>query len=409
MARGDAPLHWSDREHIKWKAEIPGRGHSSPVVWGDRIFVTTAVPVGAAAGTTPAADAPPQGGGRGRGRGAPGGGGPLVEHRLMLLCLDRKTGKTLWERVAKVAVPHEGYHPQYGSFASNSPVTDGKYVIAWFGSRGVYCYDLDGNKVWEKDFGIALKIRLGFGEGTAPLLAGGKLILNFDHEGESFIVALDKSSGKELWKTPRADGTNWSMPVAFAYQGKTQVVVTSTKRVRSYDIETGKQIWECAGLGLNTIPAPVSADGIVYVMSGFRDPNLLAIKLGREGDLTGTDAVLWTNQKGNSYTPSPVLHDGKLYLLTDNGMLSCLDAKTGKPYYQQQRLPKPYNFKASPVGANGNLYLATEDSDVVVVKMGETFEVVATNRLEGQTFIGTPAIIDGEVYLRGQNTLFCVK
>jgi outer membrane protein assembly factor BamB len=199
------------------------------------------------------------------------------------------------------------------------------------------------------------------------------------------------------------------MPVAFAYQGKTQVVVTSTKRVRSYDIETGKQIWECAGLGLNTIPAPVSADGIVYVMSGFRDPNLLAIKLGREGDLTGTDAVLWTNQKGNSYTPSPVLHDGKLYLLTDNGMLSCLDAKTGKPYYQQQRLPKPYNFKASPVGANGNLYLATEDSDVVVVKMGETFEVVATNRLEGQTFIGTPAIIDGEVYLRGQNTLFCVK
>jgi outer membrane protein assembly factor BamB len=144
-------------------------------------------------------------------------------------------------------------------------------------------------------------------------------------------------------------------------------------------------------------------------MSGFRDPNLLAIKLGREGDLTGTDAVLWTNQKGNSYTPSPVLHDGKLYLLTDNGMLSCLDAKTGKPYYQQQRLPKPYNFKASPVGANGNLYLATEDSDVVVVKMGETFEVVATNRLEGQTFIGTPAIIDGEVYLRGQNTLFCVK
>src|SRR5882724_4991027 len=157
MARGDAPLHCSDGEHIKWKAEIPGRGHSSPVVWGDRIFVTTAVPVAAPA---PPPDVPSQGGGRGRGRGGPGGGGSLVEHRLMLLCLDRKTGKTLWERVAKVAVPHEGYHPQYGSFASNSPVTDGKHVIAWFGSRGVYCYDLDGNKIWEKNFGIALKIRL---------------------------------------------------------------------------------------------------------------------------------------------------------------------------------------------------------------------------------------------------------
>ncbi len=144
-------------------------------------------------------------------------------------------------------------------------------------------------------------------------------------------------------------------------------------------------------------------------MSGYRDPNLLAIRLGREGDLTGTDAIVWTNQKGNSYTPSPVLHDGKLYLLTDNGMLSCLDAKTGKPYYQQQRLPKPYNFKASPVGANGKLYLSSENGDVIVVKMGETFEVLATNTLEGQTFIGTPAILDGEIYLRGQNTLFCVR
>ncbi len=413
MARGDAPLHWSDTEHIKWKVTIPGRGHSSPVIWGDRIFVTTAVQTATApAPAASSSDAPAPGGGpggRGRGRGGPGGGGPLVEHKLVLLCLDRKTGKTLWERVAKVAVPHQGYHPQYGSFASNSPVTDGKHVVAWFGSRGVYVYDLDGNKAWEKDFGVALKIRLGFGEGTAPLLVGDKLILNYDHEGDSFITALDIATGKELWRTPRADGTNWSMPVAFAHAGKTQIVVTATRRVRSYDLETGKQIWECAGLGLNTIPAPVSADGIVYVMSGYRDPNLLAIKLGREGDLTGTDAILWTNQKGNSYTPSPVLHEGKLYLLTDNGMLSCLDAKTGKPFYQQQRLPKPYNFKASPVGANGKLYLATEDGDVVVVKMGETFEVLATNSLEGQTFIGTPAIIEGEIYLRGQNTLFCIR
>ena len=148
---------------------------------------------------------------------------------------------------------------------------------------------------------------------------------------------------------------------------------------------------------------------MVFVMSGYRNPNLLAIRLGREGDLTGTDAIVWQNQRGNSYTPSPVLHDGKLYVLTDNGMLSCFDAKTGKPYYQQERLPKPYNFKASPVGVNGKLYLASENGDVIIARMGEKFEVLATNTLDGQMFIGTPAILDGEIYLRGQNTLFCVR
>jgi outer membrane protein assembly factor BamB len=401
MARGDAPLPWSDTEHIKWKAEIPGRGHSSPVIWGDKIFVTTAVPT---SGVVPPKAAP-------SGRGGPGGdSGPQPEHKLMLLALDRKTGKLLWQQVAKVATPHEGYHPTYGSFASNSPVTDGKHVVAFFGSRGVYCYDLNGKKIWEKDFGIQLKMRLTFGEGAWPTIEGSKLLLLFDHEGDSFLVALDVATGKELWRTPRSDGsTNWSGPVVITYEGKKQVVVSATKKVHSYDFETGKPIWEVAGLGANTIPAPVAADGIVYVMSGYRNPNLLAVKLGREGDLTGTDAILWQNQRGNSYTPSPVLHDGKLYMVTDSGMLSCLDAKTGKAFYQQQRLPKPYNFKASPVGVNGKLYLATEEGDVVVVKMGETYEVLATNTLEGQTFIATPAVADGEIYLRGQNTLFCIR
>jgi outer membrane protein assembly factor BamB len=396
MARGDAPLHWSDTEHIKWKAEVPGRGHSSPVVWGDRIFVTTAVPTATPPG-------PPV-------RGAYGASFTLAEQKFMLLCFDRKTGKLLWERVARVATPHEGYHPQYGSYASNSPVTDGKYVIAFFGSRGVYCYDLEGNKIWEKDFGIQLRMFNGFGEGSWPLLEGNTLLLLFDHEGDSFLAALDKSTGRELWRTPRPDGnTNWSGPVVVSYNGRKQVIVSASKKVHSYDFETGKPIWECAGLGQNTIPAPVVVGDIVIVMSGFRNPNLLAIRLGREGDLTGTDAVVWQNQRGNSYSASPVLHDGILYVLTDRGMLSAYDAKTGKAHYQQVRLPKPYNFKASPVGANGKLYLASEEGDVIVVKMGEKFEVLATNTLEGQIFVGTPAIVDGEIYLRGQNTLFCIR
>jgi outer membrane protein assembly factor BamB len=350
MARGDAPMHWSDTEHIKWKAEIPGRGHSSPVIWGDKVFVTTAVPTGAVpTGVVPAAapDAappPPGRGGRGFNR------SPQPEQKLVLMALDRKTGKLLWQQVAKIATPHEGYHPTYGSFASNSPVTDGKRVIAFFGSRGVYCYDLDGKKIWEKDFGIQLKMFNTFGEGAWPFLEGSKLLLLFDNEVDSFLVALDVATGKELWRTPRPDGnTNWSGPVVITVDGKKdgkkQVVVSATKKVHAYDLETGKPIWEVAGLGQNTIPAPVAGDGMVFVMSGYRNPNLLAVKLGREGDLTGTDAIVWQNQKGNSYTASPVLHDGKLYVVTDSGMLSCFDAKTGKAFYQQQRLPKPYNWQ----------------------------------------------------------------
>ena len=326
----------------------------------------------------------------------------------MLLCYDRKTGKLLWEKVARVATPHEGYHPRYGSYASNSPVTDGKHVIAFFGSHGVYCYTLDGQLVWEKEL-TPLHMNYNFGEGAWPAMDGNKVVLVLDQMGDSSLLALDKSTGKELWRTPRQGATNWSGPLITSYNGRKQVIVSATKKVAGYDLETGKQLWEATGLGANTIPAPVVADGMVFAMSGFRNPNLLAIRLGREGDLTGTDAIVWQNQRGNSYTPSPVLYEGKLYMLTDNGMLSCLDAKTGKPYYQQERLPKPYNFKASPVGVNGRLYLASEEGDVIVVKMGEKFEVLATNTLEGQSFIATPAILDGAIYLRGQNTLFSVR
>lgn len=384
MARGDAPLHWSDTEHVAWKAAVPGRGHSSPVVSGDRVFVTTAVPTG------------------------PAVAGALPEHRFMLLCFDRKTGKLLWEKVARMATPHQRHHQQYGSFASNSPVTDGTHVIASFGSRGVYAYTVKGDLVWQKDLG-QLRMYNDFGEGAWPALDGNTLVVVWDHEGESFLVALDKSTGRELWRTPRQGHTNWSGAYITTVNGRKQVIVSATVEACGYDLETGKLLWKASGLGQNTIPAPIAADGMVFVMSGFRNPNLMAIRLGREGDLTGTDAIVWQNQRGNSYSASPVLHEGKLYVLTDSGMLSVFDAKTGTPYYQQQRLPKPYNFKASPVGANGKLYLASEEGDVVVVRMGEKFEVLATNTLQDQVFIGSPAITDGEIFLRGQNTLFCIR
>jgi outer membrane protein assembly factor BamB len=357
MAVGDAPLHWSDSQNIKWKAEIPG---------------------------------------------------PQVEHKFVVICLDRKTGKTVWQQTAITAVPHEGYHSQYGSFASNSPVTDGKNIYAFFGSRGMYVYDMNGKLAWQKDFGVQMKMRMAFGEGMGPVISGDRLILVFDYEGDSFMVVLDKNTGKEIWRVNQDEKSTWAAPLVYEFGGRKEILVAGTNKVRSYDFETGKVIWECAGLGANVIPHPVRQDDLVFVMSGYMNPNLMAIRLGREGNLTGTDAIVWSQTKGNSYTPSPVIHDNKLYVLTDSGMVSCYNAKTGVPYYHQQRLPKTYSFKASPVGANGKLYLASESEDVIVLKMGENFEVLATNTLADQMFIATPAITDGELYLRGQNTLFCI-
>ena len=405
MARGDAPTVWSDTSNIKWKTEIPGRGFSTPVVWGDRIFLTTAIPTG-----TPApAPSEPATNEQGQRRGAGGGAGPLVEHRFEVLALDRKTGKIIWQRTAKTATPHEGYHRAYGSFASNSPATDGKYVYASFGSRGIYAYDFNGKLIWQKDLNVQMKMRLAFGEGSAPLIVGDRLFLVFDHEAESFMVALDKRNGKELWRAARDERSSWSTPLAVDHGGRTEIVVPATNKVRSYDPETGKVLWESAGLGSNAIPVPVYQNGMVYVMSGHRDPKLMAIKLGKQGDLTGSDSIVWSHTRGVPYTASPVLHDNKLYVVTDNGMVTAFNATTGEPYYAQTRLPKAANLKASPVGANGKLYLATEDGDVVVLKMGEKFEVIATNHLTDQVFIATPVIAAGELFLRGQNTLFCIS
>jgi outer membrane protein assembly factor BamB len=398
MARGDAPLTWSDSKNVAWRVPVPGRGFSSPVIWGNKIFLTTAVPTASAPATEKKSGS----------RGPGGGAGAGIEHKFVVMALDRVTGKVIWQRVATTETPHEGYHGRYGSFASNSPVTDGERLYAFFGSRGLYCYDLDGKLIWKKDF-PPMRMRLQFGEGTPTVVDEDTLYLKFDQEQDSYMVALDKRTGEELWRVDRDERSSWSPPFVVSQGGGKQVVVSATNKVRAYEPATGKLIWETSGLGSNVIPAPVRVKDTVIVMSGHRDPNLLAIRLGNQGDLTGTDAIVWTNQRGNSYTASPVLHENKLYVVTDSGMLSCFDAITGKPYYHQQRLPKPYNFKSSPVGVNGKLYLATEDGDVVVVKMGETYQVLATNTLTDQMFIATPAVAGGSLYLRSQEALYCIR
>lgn len=390
------PLTWSDTSNVTWKLEIPGRGHSTPVAWGDRLFLTTAIPTGKKAETAST---------DGRGR-AGGGSGAGEEHRFEVMAIDRATGKVAWQRTATTAIPHEGYHRQYGSFASNLPATDGQRLFAFFGSRGLFVYDLNGKLLWEKDFGLKMQMRLQFGEGSGVVVDNGRVYVQFDHQGEGFVAALNAADGKELWRAPRKENSSWSTPLVVEHQGAKQLVVTADTKVKSYDINTGKVIWEVAGLGTNPIPQPVQFRDMVLVMSGYRNPRLMAVRLGRTGDLTGTDAIVWETTRGTSYTASPSLHAGRLYVIADNGMLTVFDAATGTPHYLQQRLPKPYNFKASPLVVNDRVYLATEEGDVVVVKAGDTYEVLATNTLTDQSFIASPIAVDNALYLRSRTHLF---
>jgi len=395
--KANPPLEWSEKKNIRWKAEIPGKGSSSPIVWGDRVFVTTAIETD----KTVAPSEPASGGSRRRGI------APTSVHQFVLLALSRRDGKVIWQRTAVEALPHEGTH-QDGTWASNSPVTDGEHVIAFYGSRGIFCYDMNGKLIWQKDLGD-MTTRNSFGEGSSPALHGNTLVANWDHEGQSFIVALDKRTGKELWKVDRDEPTTWSTPLVVAHEGKPQVIVNATNRVRSYDLANGKLIWESAGTTLNAIPSPVAADEMVYVTGGFRGSALFAIRFaGAQGDLSNSAAVVWKYDQDTPYVPSPLLYDGKLYFLKVNsGILSCFNAKTGEPYYSRQRLESIANIYASPVGAAGRVYLVGRDGATLVIKNSESFEVLATNKLD-DGIDASPALVDNEVYLRGRKFLYCI-
>jgi len=398
VASGDPPLRFSAAENVKWRIEIPGKGHSTPVIWEDKLFLTTAIPA------EPQAE-----GADGPRRPAGGGAGPLVRHKFVVMAIDRNTGKVLWERTAAEATPHEGYHRRYGSFASGSAVTGGERVYVNFGSRGLYAYSLEGELLWKKDLG-RLRMRMAFGEGMTPVVHGKYLVVQHDHEGQSFVAAFDKTTGEELWRAERDERSSWAQPVVAGYEGQKQLVTSST-RVRAYDLETGELIWEAGGLGANAIPAVVNVDNeLVIAMTGYRDANAMAIRLGGEGDLTGDpEYILWTNEKGNSYTPSPVLHEGLLYFVTDRGMISAFAARTGEKFYHQQRLPGIYSFKASPVAADGRLYLASEEGDVIVLKLGKSYEVLAVNKMGEETFIASPVVSGPDLFLRSQDELFCIR
>ena len=416
------PTTWSETNNVKWNVKIPGGGLATPIIWDNLVFIQTAIATGkkaeakpAEAGEQPPAvrpeaggEAPKKGPGGGKGKGGFGGGPkPTEVYQFAVLCLDRQTGKTLWQKVAREEVPHEGYRQNEGSFASSSGLTDGKYLYAYFGSRGLYCYDLDGKPQWEQDLG-KMRMAMGFGEGSSPAIYHDTLIINQDNEDNSCIIALDKNTGKTLWKKPREEHTSWSTPLIIERDGKAQAIVTATGKIRSYDVASGEVLWECGGLTRNVIPCPVADASTVYCMSGFQGNALLAIRLGRTGDLTGGDAIAWTHNKSTPYVPSPLLYDDKLYFFANNnGILSCLNTKSGEPLINAERLEDLPGVYASPIGAAGRVYLLGRNGVTVVLKQSDKLEALATNRLDDK-FDASPAAAGKDLLLRGLEYLYCL-
>lgn len=394
---GDPPVSWSEEKNVRWKTALPGKGHSTPIVWGDKIFVTASIAHGKSL--------PLPGG---KAEGAHHNLPPTQRHKFVLMAIDRNSGKILWQRVARDAQPREGAHST-GSWASNSAVTDGRHVVASFGSNGLYAYSTSGELLWERDLGD-LEIFHGHGEGSSPALFGKHLIVNWDHQGDSFLTALDVRTGQEIWKVERDEITSWSTPLVVEHAGEHQVIVSATGRVRGYDLKTGAVLWECGGLSRNVVATPVAADGYVYVGNSYDQQAMMGIRLDKaKGDITGTDAVVWRIRQHTPYVPSPLLYDDMLFFIKHNqGLLSNLEAKSGRPHFGPQRLPGIRNVFASPVGAAGRIYIVDRYGAAVVLRRGAKFEVLARNQLD-DSFSASPAIVGKQLFLRGTRYLYCIE
>lgn len=393
----DPPVSWSEDRNVRWKVALPGHGHASPVVWGDRLFLATAIPVGEA--RKPVFDR------------APGSHDNLPvthRHQFAVIAIDRTDGQPRWTTVVHETFPHEGGH-RTGSLASNSPVTDGSRIYASFGSRGLYCLDWDGNIVWQADLGRMDSLH-AHGEGSSPVLHGDSLIVVWDHEGDSFLTALDKRSGRELWKVARDEKTSWATPLVVEHEGRPQVIVSATRRIRGYDLATGDSIWECAGLTDNVVSSPVFGHGLVIAGNSYYRQAMLAIRLaGAKGDVTRTDRVAWRLGRMTPYVSSPLLYGDTLYFLRHNqNILSRLDVVSGEARGEPLRLEGIGDFIfASPVGAAGRLYISGRDGTTVVLSHSDGNPLLSVNRLN-DSFSASAAVADRDIYLRGERFLYAI-
>ena len=390
------PLEWTPTKNIKWKAAIPGRGHSSPIVWGNKLFLTTAVegPVIPGAGAARHVI-------NGQVVKFPDTGGAERSHTLKLICVDVETGKIVWERTVYEGRVYDD-RQKTNSYASSTPATDGRYVYAYFGSEGLYCYDFDGNHVWNvKLSGIA---KMGYGEGTSPIIVENLVILQVDTEmGDgSYIAAFDRSTGKQVWKTGRKNRASWSTPVVVRGSKRIELIASGAESVTSYDPASGKELWQTEGLVSHAIPSALVGDEMVFVYAGSHDKRGYAVRVGES-----SSRILWRHDKGTAYVASGVLYDGSIYLITDSGTMTALDAKTGELKYEGGRLPSPSIFFASPVAFDGKILITSQDGETFVINAGPKHEIVSTNSI-GEPVYASPAISGGKIFIRGERHLYCI-
>lgn len=403
--KGDPPITWSETENIKWKVKMPDRGESTPIIWGNKIFLQTAVPMVEEPPDAydkeefPEKDAHQQ----------PRAPKDTVPWRFGLLCLDRQTGEVLWDRTVREVIPHERHHAT-SSHSAYSPLTDGEYVWASFGSRGLHCYDINGNHKWSADL-LKMNMYGEYGEGGSPAIVGDNIIVVQDHMGGSKIFAFDKLTGELIWERDRGTGQSaWATPLPVTVNGAMQVITAGNFSMQGYDAITGDIVWECAVPNTGTVPSPVAGLGNVYYMCGHPGSSLMAIELGRTGDLSDSDAIVWEIGKSVStpYVSSPLLYDDKIYFMKKyRGSISSYNAVTGAPIFVEQKLEGMTRCYASPVGAAGRVYIADRRGTVTVIKHSDTFEILATNTLD-EGFDASPAIVGDEIYLKGEHHLYCI-
>ena len=395
--QADPPVSWSEDENIQWKVRLEGLGHSSPVVCGNKVFVTTAVAYGPR--LDPVREIAP---------GAHDNKEVTQRHRFHVICLDRHAGKILWNKVVADVLPQEGGHIS-GSQASASPVTDGQFVYAHFGSRGLHALDYRGNVIWSRDLG-SMQSKHGHGEGSSPALQDGVLLVNWDHEGQSFVEAIHAKNGETLWKKERNEVTSWSSPLIVEHEGRQQVVIAGTGETRSYDLLTGDVIWTCVGLSANIVATPVASDGIVIVGSSYEIRSMLAIRLdGAEGDITHLDQVLWRTGRRTPYVPSMLLVEDSVYFLRHyQGILSRRNLRTGEESSGPWRLGGLRDIYSSPVAAAGRVYIIDLYGRTLVFEHADPPRQLAYNQLD-DSFAATPALVEDQILLRGGKFLYSIR
>ncbi len=396
------PTEWSPEKNVAWRTEIPGRGHSSPIVWDDRVFLTTAIEGAIVDGAKAVRHTL-----EGEEFVHPESVGADRSQTLKVLCLHRDTGKILWDQSVFEGIVYDARHKK-GSFASPTSVTDGRRVYSYFGPEGVYCHDFDGKEVWRASVGKIAT--LGMGVGSSPVLFEKLLLLQCDEDGgeSSAIIGIEAATGKLVWKTSRKAQVSWTTPVLLEAAGSAELFVAGVELMTAYEPKTGKELWHSKGLESNAIHTPLVGDGLVIASAGYPSKRVMALRRGARDEASDGTKIEWSYNKGPSYVASPVLYEGRVYIVSDRGVVTCLDAKSGEVKYEDGRVQAGSPFTASPVAFDGKVLLTSDEGDTFVIKASEKFELLRTNPI-GEQVLASPALSQGRIFLRGVKHLWCLR